>query len=457
MNLKNDPTLRAISPADGRYADLTEDLSVYFSEEALIKYRLQIEIEYLIALGDETSIEEFQCLSAASKARLRKLYEHFSTSDAAAVKKLEETTKHDVKAVEYWLKAQLENAGLDRAVPWVHFALTSEDVNNLAYTLMWRDSISSVLVPLQESLIRNLKDMAVRYRNVPFLALTHGQPATPTTFGKEMAVFVHRLSRQQNLLQTQEYEGKLNGATGTWGAHLSAYPHVDWTAFSNKFILSLGLKPVMITTQIISHDTLIEGYQGIVRNNTICRDLCQDIWLYISRGVLSQKRVAKEVGSSTMPHKINPIQFENAEGNLGTGTALLAHLSEKLAVSRMQRDLSGSTVIRNQGLALSYTIVALKNILKGIGRLEINRDKIEAELDSHWEVLAEPIQIVLRKNGVEDAYEQLKILTRGERMTRKDVRDFIKALNIPEEDKKRLLDLSPATYIGLAAELVDFT
>lgn len=455
MEAKNNFELQTVSPLDGRYSQSIHELSLFFSEKALIKYRLKIEVEYLIALGNEKSVKEFKMLSPRAQEQLRKLYQKFSTDDAVEIKNIEKTTSHDVKAVEYWLRGKLEKLRLSRAIPWVHFALTSEDVNNIAYTLMWRDSIIGAILPVQKKLTRSLRKFARKHRKTALLSLTHGQPASPTTFGKEIAVFVHRIEQQLSIIRDQGFEGKLNGATGVWGAHITAIPTVNWVQFSEKFIRSFGLKPALLTTQILSHDSLAESYHSLARLNTIYRDLCQDIWLYISRGVLSQKRFANEVGSSTMPHKINPIQFENAEGNLGLANSLLIHLSEKLAVSRMQRDLSGSTVIRNQGTASAYALLAYKNILKGFDRLDINREKIAEELDAHWEVLAEPIQTVLRKHGVSDAYEQLKELTRGETVDMDTVRTFIEKLDIPAEDKKRLLDITPSGYTGLAERLTD--
>jgi len=453
MNIKY--KLQSISPVDGRYFDNTQELSLFFSEEALMKYRVKIEVEYLIALGKEKKIKNFKVLSPRSQDQLRHLYERFSTEDAKAIKTIEKSTNHDVKAVEYWLKDKTEKLRLKRVGPWIHFALTSEDVNNLAYTLMWKEGMACVMLPLLKNVTNSLKRMARKYRSVAMLSLTHGQPASPTTLGKELAVFVYRLNRQILLLKNQEYEGKLNGATGVWSAHIAGYPEVNWRKFSEKFVKSLGLMPSLLTTQIASNDTLAEGYHTLSRINSIYQDFCQDVWLYISRGIFSQKRVTSEVGSSTMPHKINPIQFENAEGNLGLGNALLAHMAQKLTVSRMQRDLTGSTVIRNQGLAAAYSFLAFKNILKGLGRLDINRKKINDELEDHWEILAEPIQTILRKNGISDAYEQLKKLTRGEKMSEKSIHEFVDGLKLPADDKKRLLELSPKLYTGLANELVD--
>ncbi len=407
-----------ISPIDGRYSKETRELGSFFSEEALIKYRIKIEIEYLIALCSVVQIVELKPLSSIKKTELRNIYNNFSTNDAEQIKTIEEKTNHDVKAVEYFINDKLNQSDSIKLVPWVHFALTSEDVNNLAYSLMWQDGLTHVYLPTLKTVISKLKSLAKKHNHTAMLAMTHGQPATPTTIGKELAVFFNRLQRQTAHITEHRLQGKLSGATGTWGAHMAAYPSVDWLQFTQRFIKSLKLEPNIFTTQIEPHDSLVESYQSIIRINSILIDLCQDIWLYISRGIFKQKRVANEVGSSTMPHKINPIDFENAEGNLGISNALLSHFCAKLPISRMQRDLSDSTVLRNQGVALAHSLLAIKNIVKGLNRLAVNKNKTLEELNSHWEVLAEAIQTILRKNGQLNAYEKLKELTRGEKMSR---------------------------------------
>jgi adenylosuccinate lyase len=446
-------SLTNISPIDGRYEKDTQELKLFFSEEALIKYRIKIEIEYLIALCSVVRIKELKPLSSRKKTDLRNLYNKFSTKDAKRIKKIEEKTNHDVKAVEYFLSDKLKSSGSTKLIPWIHFALTSEDINNLAYSLMWQDGLIHVYLPTLKKVISKLKSLAKKYNSTALLAMTHGQPATPTTIGKELAVFCNRLQRQTAYIQEHKLLGKLGGATGTWGAHLAAYPNVDWLQFTRRFISSLKLEPSLITTQIESHDSIVESYQSIIRVNSILIDFCQDIWLYISRGIFKQKRIAEEVGSSTMPHKINPINFENAEGNLGLSNSMLSHFSAKLPISRLQRDLSDSTVLRNQGLAMAHSLLALKNILKGLNLLTVNKDKVKEELNSHWEVLAEAIQTILRKNGQLDAYEKLKELTRGKKISQDTINDFINSIELSKADKEYLLSLTPETYIGLSSKL----
>lgn len=446
-------TLTNISPIDGRYEKETQELKLFFSEKALIKYRLKIEIEYLIALCSVVHIKELKPLSSRKKTELRNIYNKFSTTDAKRVKKIEEKTNHDVKAVEYFIGDKLKLSGSTKLIPWVHFALTSEDINNLAYSLMWQDGLRYAYLPTLKKVIAKLKSLAKKYNNTAMLAMTHGQSATPTTIGKELAVFCNRLQRQLTYIQKHNLQGKLGGATGTWGAHLAAYPSVDWLQFTQRFIKSLKLEPSLVTTQIESHDSIIESYQSIIRINSILTDFCQDVWLYISRGIFKQKRIADEVGSSTMPHKINPINFENAEGNLGISNAILSHFSVKLPISRMQRDLSDSTVLRNQGVAMAHSLLAIKNILKGLSRLSVNKTATKNELNKHWEVLAEAIQTILRKNGMTDAYEKLKELTRGEMISQEVINKFVNSLELPKEDKKYLLSLTPETYLGLSSKL----
>ena len=443
--------LTSISPLDGRYNKAVEELTEYFSEPALMYYRIKVEIEYLIALGDEKGIKELPAFSKTEQIKLRNIYKNFNSSAAQKVKDIEEITNHDVKAVEYYLQGRLKKS----LHPWIHFALTSEDVNNLSYSLMWQDGLNQVYLPALKTVNKELKKLARKYKNVSMLALTHGQPATPTSLGKEFAVFAGRLQRQLQHIKSHRLLGKLSGATGTWAAHVTAYPNINWINFSKRFVKSLGLEPNLITTQIESNDSLAESYHNLIRVNTILLDFCRDIWLYISRGVFGQKTKSGEVGSSTMPHKVNPIQFENAEGNLGIANAYLSHLAQTLPVSRMQRDLSGSTIIRNQGVPLAHSLLACKNIVKGIDRLTVNRKKIREELDNHWEVLAEAIQTTLRKSGDRLPYERLKNLTRGQKITQEDIQAFVQSLDLPKKEKQTLLDLTPENYTGLAARIVE--
>tara|TARA_B100000029_G_C17609840_1_gene969144 strand:+ start:21045 stop:22394 length:1350 start_codon:yes stop_codon:yes gene_type:complete len=442
--------LKAISPLDGRYSDSLDELTEYFSELALMRYRLKVEIEYLIALGSEATIKDLPHFSKVEKSILRKIYRNFNISSAQKVKLIEEKTNHDVKAIEYYIQTKTRKS----LHPWIHFALTSEDVNNLSYSLIWNDGLKKVYLPTLKNVKKSLMLLANKYKNSSMLSLTHGQPATPTTFGKELAVFASRLDRQIKQFKQHLLLGKLNGATGTWSAHNIAYPKVNWIRFSKKFIKSLGLEANLITTQIEPHDSIVESYHQLIRVNSILKDLCQDIWAYISRGILSQKKIAGEIGSSVMPHKINPIQFENAEGNLGLSNALLNHLSEKLSVSRMQRDLSDSTTLRNQGVMLGHSYLALKNILKGLNRIAVNKNYMKHELNNHWEVLAEAIQTILRKAGHQNAYEELKKLTRGQQVNADALTEFVSRLDISENDKKTILELSPQSYVGLAPDLI---
>jgi len=444
-------TLSNISPLDGRYANSIAELSKYFSESALMGYRLKVEIEYLIALSNEKSINDLPPFSKDEQERLRKIYQNFNLVGAEKVKEIEATTNHDVKAIEYYIQGKVKKS----LHPWIHFALTSEDVNNLSYSLMWQDGLKQVYQSSLQLVNKELKKLARKYKEASMLALTHGQPATPTTFGKELAVFYSRLDRQIGQIKSHILLGKFSGATGTWSAHVAAYPNVNWRRFASKFIKSLGLKPNLITTQIESHDSLAESFHQVVRINSILTDLCRDMWSYISRGILVQKKVAGEVGSSTMPHKINPIQFENAEGNLGIANGLLNHLATKLPISRIQRDLTDSTTLRNQGVALGHSYLALQNILKGLSRITINKVQMSAELNNHWEVLGEAIQTILRKSGKQDAYEQLKSLTQGQSINAESMAEFVSGLKISDEDKQTLLELTPELYTGLSSKLVD--
>jgi adenylosuccinate lyase len=416
-----------------------------------MRYRLQVEIEYLIALGNEKEIKSLPPFFKDEQLRLRKIYLNFNSAGAKKVKEIEATTNHDVKALEYYIQSKVKKS----LHPWIHFALTSEDVNNLSYSLMWQDGLKQVYLVSLQTVNKELKKLARKYKKAPMLALTHGQPATPTTFGKELAVFCARLDRQVSQIKSHTLLGKFGGATGTWSSHMAAYPKVNWTGFASKLIKSLKLEPNLITTQIEPHDSLAESFHQVIRVNSILTDLCRDVWTYISRGVLGQKKVTGEVGSSTMPHKINPIQFENAEGNMGIANAMLNHLATKLPVSRMQRDLTDSTTLRNQGVALGHSYLALQNILKGLSRLSINKFYMSAELNNHWEILGEAIQTILRKNGKKDAYEQLKSFTQGESVDAKSVAKFVTNLKIADKDKRTLLALTPENYIGLASKIVE--
>lgn len=447
--------LKAISPLDGRYSKSTENLSDYFSEHALIRYRTKVEIEYLIALSIEKEIQELKPFSEKDKEKLRKIYTSFNIDDSKRVKAIEVATNHDVKAVEYFIREKLEKINKKRLFPWIHFALTSEDINNLSYSLMWQEAFKKEFLPKLNEVIKKLKTISKQFANTPMLSLTHGQSATPTTFGKEIKVFIHRLNRQSSQMKKHTLLGKFSGATGTWAAHSIAYPKVNWLQFTQKFVSSLGLEPNLITTQIEPHDSVVESYHSIIRSNNILTDLCRDIWSYVSRGILKQKKIPGEVGSSTMPHKINPIQFENAEGNLGLATAIFDHLSNKLPISRMQRDLTDSTTLRNQGVAMGYSYLACKNILKGLARITVDKTKMKTELNSHWEVLAEAIQTILRKTGSDNAYEQLKNMTQGTEITQSTIVEFVKLLHIPKEEKDKLITLTPQDYIGIAPKLID--
>ena len=414
-----------------------------------MRYRLYIEIEYLIALSHEKQIKDLPVFSKDEQARLRRMYQGFNDVGAKKIKTIETTTNHDVKAIEYYIQGKIKKS----LHPWVHFALTSEDVNNLAYSLMWQHGLKQIYLTKLMSVFKKLRTMAKKYKSTPMLALTHGQPATPTTFGKEMAVFRRRLNRQATILKEQRLQGKISGATGSWAAHTVAYPKIDWIRFSERLVKRFGLDPSPVTTQIEPHDSLAESYHIIARINSILIDFTQDMWLYISRTILGQKKISGETGSSTMPHKINPIYFENAEGNCGLANALLNHLANKLTVSRMQRDLSGSTVVRNQGVALGHSFVGLNNLMKGVDRITINQENMGVELDKHWEVLVEAIQTIMRKNGIPDAYNKMKNLTRGNYLDRATIHKLISDLDITTDDKNILLKLTPADYTGLANKL----
>ena len=442
--------ITALSPLDGRYAGKVEELSPYFSEYALIKHRLIVEIAFFLALSAEKGIKELPPFNDKELKILENIVKNFDEKEAKRVKAIEKKTNHDVKAVEYYIKEKLEKTSLKKHLEFIHFACTSEDINNLAYALMIQGAGNNVLLPTIKELIKTVNGLAKKWRKVPMLSLTHGQPASPTTVGKELLIFAKRLERQMKILDKQETLGKLNGASGNFNAHNVAYPKVNWEMLSKKFVQNLGLVHNSYTAQIEPHDFQSEIYDAIARFNTILIDMDRDIWTYVSRGIFKQSVVKGEVGSSAMPHKVNPIDFENSEGNLGLANSLLRHMSEKLPISRMQRDLTDSTVQRNIGVAWGYSILAYKSTLKGLSKLELNRIVTQQELDNNWVLLAEAIQTVMRKNAVPKAYEQLKELTRGKKVNKKTVQEFIKGLKIPKEDKDRLLKLSPKTYIGLA-------
>ena len=445
--------LNSISTIDGRYNKEVSVLSNYFSESALMRYRLMVEVEYLISLSEEKKLAELPLISKTVQNSLRKIYERFDSISARRIKKIETQTNHDVKAVEFYISEKLRKMNKSNLIPWVHFGLTSEDVNNISYSLMWKDGIKNVYLAKLSSIQKVIKMLANKYSKEAMLSLTHGQPATPTTFGKEMAVFLSRLNKQCATLKDLGLEFKLSGATGNWAAHYIAYPNINWIRFTKKFISRLGLKHNALTTQVECHDSLAEQYHLLCRINSILIDFSNDMWFYISRGILVQEKVSGETGSSTMPHKINPIHFENAEGNCGLANALLVHLANKLTISRMQRDLSGSTVIRNQGIALGYCVVALNSLIKGVGRVRINKQKISSELNNHWEVLAEAVQTILRKNGHPDAYEKIKELTRGEAVSKNSIREIISTLDVSSNDKDVLMGLTPEGYTGLSTVL----
>lgn len=446
--------LYALSPLDGRYRESVVALSDYFSEAALMRYRIQVEIEWLIALANEPSISEVKPFAPAIEAELRRWYREFSPEEAQRVKQIEQQTNHDVKAIEYWIKQRCQSIPeLAQGSEFIHFACTSEDINNLSYALMLKDAHSHVVTPAVGQLVEGLRKLAHELADQPMLSRTHGQPASPTTLGKEIANVVHRLERQWRGVSSAEYLGKINGAVGNYNAHVVAYPEVDWPAFAKRFVESLGLVFNPYTTQIEPHDMLAEYFDALARLNTILIDWNRDVWGYISLGYFRQKLKVGEVGSSTMPHKVNPIDFENSEGNLGLANAMLAHLSQKLPISRWQRDLTDSTVLRNIGVALGYALLGYKTAMRGLGKLEVNAQRMNEDLDNSWEVLAEAIQTVMRRYALPNPYEQLKALTRGQKMDALTLREFVERLELPAEDKVRLSALLPSTYAGLAAQL----
>ena len=443
--------LTALSPTDGRYADKTKALRPWFSEYGLIYHRVLVEVRWLQMLANHPQITEVPCFSDQANAYLENILKNFTETDALRVKTIERTTNHDVKAVEYYLKEKMAGqTELEAVSEFIHFACTSEDINNLSYALMLKGGMDAVILPELEKITQAIRQLAHAYAEIPLLSRTHGQPATPTTLGKEMANVVYRLQRQQQQIAAGQYLGKINGAVGNYNAHLSAYPDIDWQATAEKFVTSLGLTWNPYTIQIEPHDYIAENFDAVARFNTILIDFCRDVWSYISLGHFKQKVVAGEVGSSTMPHKVNPIDFENAEGNLGIANALMTHLAQKLPISRWQRDLTDSTVLRTLGVGLGHSLIAYQSALKGISKLEVNTANTAADLDANWEVLAEPIQTVMRRYGIEQPYEKLKALTRGQRITPEGLREFVNTLAIPQEAKDALIALTPATYIGNA-------
>jgi adenylosuccinate lyase len=447
--------LNALSPLDGRYQSKVDPLRAYFSEYALIKHRALVEVEWLKALAALPEIEEVKPFSQETIKELDDAIANFSEADASQVKAIEARTNHDVKALEYWLKEKFDsNPEIKKASEFIHFACTSEDINNQSHALMLKGARNDVMLPFLNNLIVRMTELAQQLADQPMLARTHGQTASPTTMGKEFANVVYRLQRQQKQLVANEILGKINGAVGNFNAHLSAYPNVDWEKFAKQFVENLGLTYNPMTIQIEPHDYMAELYDNLARINTILIDINRDIWGYVSVGYFKQKLKPGEVGSSTMPHKVNPIDFENSEGNLGLANAILRHLAEKLPISRWQRDLTDSTVLRNMGVAFGYTLLGYDSCLRGLNKLEINPVKLADDLDNSWEVLAEPIQTVMRRYGYENPYDTLKEYTRGKAISKESLQSLIAELKIPAEAKQYLMDLTPATYIGKATALV---
>ncbi len=444
--------LCAISPLDGRYGSKVEGLRGVFSEYGLVKRRVAVECAWLAALCANPELPECPALSADEAKLLQGIADDFSVDDAQRVKDIEKTTNHDVKAVEYFIKEKIKGTGLEARSEFVHFSCTSEDINNMSHALMLRDGLK-VLRAAQNEMTDKIAELAHAFAAVPMLAHTHGQPASPTTLGKELAVVVARLRRQQDEIDRIVLPAKMNGAVGNFNAHLSAYPDVDWEALSRGVIEGFGLRQNRLTIQIEPHDGMAELFDALQRWNTILIDFDRDVWTYISMGYFKQRTVKGEIGSSTMPHKVNPIDFENSEGNLGLANAMLGFLARKLPISRMQRDLTDSTVLRNMGVGFGYALVAVASTLKGLGKLELNEARLADDLDHNWEVLAEPIQTVMRKVGMANPYERLKELTRGRRVTAEIMKEFVEGLELPEADKARLREMTPATYVGLAEKL----
>jgi len=446
--------LTALSPLDGRYAGKVEALRAHFSEFGLFRNRIRVEIEWLKALAAEPRIGEVAAFSPATIGELDRAIAAFGVDDAQAVKTIEARTNHDVKAVEYWLKDRFKgNPEVMRVAEFIHFGCTSEDINNVSHALMLKEARDGILLPALDGVIARFRELAHALAELPMLSRTHGQPASPTTLGKEMANIAARLLRARARIASASLTAKFNGAVGNYNAHLSAYPDLDWEGFNRRFIESFGLEFNPYTIQIEPHDAMAELFDAVARANAVLLDADRDIWQYISLGYFKQRTKAGEIGSSTMPHKVNPIDFENSEGNLGLANAVLRHLSEKLPISRLQRDLTDSTVLRNMGVAFGYALLAYDSTLRGLGKLEANPQRLAEDLDACWEVLAEPVQTVMRRYGIENPYEQLKELTRGKGIEKAALQDFIRSLAIPDADRQRLLAMTPASYVGLAAEL----
>ncbi|MCW2254352.1 adenylosuccinate lyase [Providencia alcalifaciens] len=449
-------SLTAVSPIDGRYGDKVSALRTIFSEFGLLKFRVQVEVRWLQKLAATAQIKEVPSFDADANAYLDEIAANFCEKDAMRIKEIERTTNHDVKAVEYFLKEKAAQVPALHAVSeFIHFACTSEDINNLSHALMLKTAREEVLLPQWRQMIDKIKAMAHEYRLLPLLSRTHGQPATPSTLGKEFANVAYRMERQYRQLEQIEILGKINGAVGNYNAHIAAYPEVNWHEFSGSFVTSLGVTWNPFTTQIEPHDYIAELFDCVARFNTILLDFDRDIWGYVALNHFKQKTIAGEIGSSTMPHKVNPIDFENSEGNLGLANAMLNHLASKLPVSRWQRDLTDSTVLRNLGVGLGYSLIAYQSTLKGLNKLEVNEQHLLDELDHNWEVLAEPIQTVMRRYGIEKPYEKLKELTRGKRVTAEGMKQFIDGLELPEDEKIRLKAMTPANYIGYAVTFID--
>lgn len=447
-------TIRAITPLDGRYATQASGLAEHLSEWALIRRRVQVEVEWLVEMADCAAITDMRSLTGTEQEFLRGLVSDFDDDDASRVKAIERTTNHDVKAVEYYIRERLAGTSLENVREWVHFCCTSEDINNLSHALMLKGALEEEWLTQARALVDGVAALAKETANTSMLAWTHGQAASPTTLGKELAVFVYRWRRQMRQIENAEYLGKFNGAVGSYNAHAIAYPNADWQSISRAFVERLGLTHNPLTTQIEPHDYIAEIFHALIRFNTVTLDFDRDMWAYISLGVFRQKAVEGEVGSSTMPHKVNPINFENSEANLGISNALLEHLSTKLPVSRLQRDLTDSSAMRNLGPAIGHSLVGLKSAMRGLRQVAVDEEMLAAELEDAWEVLAEAVQTVMRKQGGEDAYELLKGFTRGRSITQEDLRAFVLDLDLPADDRERLKALTPAGYTGIAAELV---